>query len=558
MKTEFEPQFSPTPVFSAPSDGTFNCDRLQREQQDALLDLYWQGYHAIYPVFDEADFRRHYESLWDGPQKRRACPLVDIVIALCIHFGSSYMASDTAAVADKPGYGFYLQAQKCLSRNLEEPSLRAVQCYFLSAIYLLAFDQVNSAYMMVGTAVRAAESLGLPYDDPAGEESNLTNPGPRLWTCLTILDTQLALYLGRPFAIQEPQLHSHAGAEPDHIAHLIGPTFSLATPSSINWLRFQYERSRLFQVVREIHTELMTVCEDVLEEIDAPDFYQHPASREKCAQYLSQHLKRLKTWVDEVPEDLKTRRQQGVPFSVDRSHLNISGIDPIWLQRQRLILELEYHSLTIMLTRTFNSFLPTPALGTFSSDNHCILSVNSAVMITNMLHQVVSDTGILTGWYQLVDWQRTAAFALAGFACGYPICTLSPAARKALTRAAAVFEEIGSQDMSKLASNLREKCLERVQAFCTRLGIVTPVTTPADSKEGRSSAETPDESSVPGSYEVMSIGEEGLANFGLDSLLSDSAWAGETPSTLLWGDLMRDLDTGLANSLGHVGVGDSR
>ncbi|KAF4998476.1 hypothetical protein FDECE_11784 [Fusarium decemcellulare] len=548
---DFGSSFPPTPKFSAPSCYPADCNRLQREQQDALLDLYWQGYHAIYPVLDEGDFRSHYDSLWDGPTRRQPCPLVDIVIALCIQFGSSYTASD-AALPEQPGYEFYHQAQRSLGQCLESPCLKTVQCFFLSAVYLLAFGHVNSAYTMVGSAVRVAESLGLQFNDD--EMSDSTKPDSRLWSCLVTLDTKLALYLGRPFAIHESQLYGQPKAQSDQAAQLIGPTFTLAVPSDINWLRFQYERQRLFQTVREIQTELVTVCEDVLGEIDSPDFYQHPSSREKCAQYLSQQLKRLKTWVEELPETLKTPRVQGVPFSVDRSALNLSQTDPLWLQRQRLILELEFHTLTIMLTRTFNSFLPTPALGTFSSDNHCITCVNSAIMVTNMLHQVLSDSEILTGWYQVVSWQRTATFALAGFACGYPICPLSPSARKALNRAAGVFEKVNSQDMVQLAQNLKSKCFEIVQAFCARLGIVTPATTPADQ---HTSPDTADESSVPSTYEVMSIGEEGITNMGLDNIPDDPAWAGDTPGTLLWGDLMRDLDSGLASSLGHIGVTES-
>ncbi|RMJ09932.1 hypothetical protein CDV36_010438 [Fusarium kuroshium] len=554
-KMDFESNFLSAPKFSISPSHAGPSSQLQREQQDALLDLYWQGYHAIHPVLDEADFRRHYETLWHNSLGRKPCPLVDIVMALCIHFGSSYTASDPVALPDQPGYGFYAQSQQLLHHDLETSSLKTVQCYFLSAIYLLALGQVNSAFMMVGSAIRAAESLGLQFghnhDEMSDDEPRSLTPDSRIWTCLTTLDTQLSLYLGRPFGIQDSHVHSMSQPESDQVAQLTGPTFTLADE---NWLHFQYERQRLFNMVREIQTELMVVSEDVLEEIDSPDFYQHPSSREKCAQYLSQQLKRLKAWVEDLPEALKTPRVQGVPFSVDRSALNLSQTEPLWLQRQRLILELDYHALIMMLTRTFNSFLPTPALGTFSSDNHCMTCVNSAIMVTNMLHQVLNDSEILTGWYQVIDWQRTATFALAGFACGYPICPLSPSARKALTRAAGVFERAGSRDMVQLAQTLKRKCLDIVQAFCARLGIVTPANTPADQQ---TSPDTIDESSAPSTYNIMSIGEEALANIGLDNICDDPSWAGETPSALLWGDLMRDLDSGLASSLGHIGVTES-
>ncbi|XEV06036.1 hypothetical protein FSHL1_011323 [Fusarium sambucinum] len=555
IETDLEPK-TPSKSHQSPPSTPSNCDRLQREQQDALLDLYWQGYHAIYPVLEEAAFRQHYDSLWHG-NMRQACPLVDIVIALCIQFGSSYTANDTLVMPDQPGYDFYLQAQQSLNSSLEAPTFILVQCYFLSAIYLLAFKQTNSAYMMMRSAVSAAESLGLQFDDnDSGTQVNTdirsTSVGPRLWRCLVTLDTQISLDLGRPFAVADIQPQDQAEPESDEVAQLAGPNFDFSG-SFINWLRFVHERQSLFRIAREIHTELVAVVEGSLEEIQQTDFYQHPASREKCAKYLSEQLKRLKAWVEELPESLKTPRVQGVPFSVDRSKLNLSQTDPLWLQRQRLVLELDYHSLAIMLTRTFNSFLPTPALGTFNSDNHCITSVNSGIMMTLMLQQILSGSEILAGFFQVVGWQRTATFALAGFACGYPICPLSPIARKTLPRAARVFEIAGSREDAQLADNLKTKCFEIVQVFCTRIGIATPATTPADTDKD---VESVDEPMEPSSYQVMSIGEEGLANAGFDNIMDNELWATDSPGGLLWGDLMKDLDSGLASSLGHFGVRD--
>ncbi|KAF4343130.1 transcription factor [Fusarium beomiforme] len=413
---------------------------------------------------------------------------------------------------------------------------------------------------MIRSAVAAAESLGLQLDDDgydngiqAREGPASTKTGPRLWRCLVTLDTQISLHLGRPFAISDPHLYERDDPESNATAEVAGPNFTLSQSSGINWLRFHHERQKLFRITREIQSELAIVIENVLLEMDQPDFYQHPSSREKCAKYLFEQLKPLKSWVEELPASLKTPRVQGVPFSVDRSPLDLSQTDPLWLQRQRLVLELDYHCLVIMLTRTFNSFLPTPALGTFNSDNHCITCVNSGIMVTNMLHQLSRDSGILAGCFQVFDWQRTATFALAGFSCGYPICPMSPTARKTLTLAARVFEMIGSQTGMQLSNNLKAKCLELVQAFSARLGLTTPATTPASNHK---SPETSDSTVEPSSYQVMSIGEEALYNAGFGAVFNEEMWAADTPGGLLWGDLLKDLDSGLVSSLGQVGVDD--
>ncbi|EMT60986.1 hypothetical protein FOC4_g10012277 [Fusarium odoratissimum] len=451
-KSSFETNVLSSPKLPATSS-PLNCDRLQREQQDALLDLYWQGYHAIYPVIEEAAFRQLYDSLWSDNTTRQAGPL--------------------------PGFDFYLQAQQALVQDLDYPSLQSAQCYFLSAVYLLALNKENSAYMMIRSAVAAAESLGLQFDGDGNETqdnegSTCTKTGSRLWRCLVTLDTQVSLHLGRPFAISEPHLYEREHPESDSIAQLAGPNFTLSQSSGINWLRFQHERQGLFQIIREIHTELARVMENVLSEIDQPDFYQHPSSREKCAKYLYEQLKRLKAWVEKLPGSLKTPR----------------------------------------LSR---------------------------------------DSGILAGCFQVFDWQRTATFALAGFSCGYPICPMSPTARKTLTLAARVFEIFGSKGGVQLTNSLKIKCLELVEAFRARLGLATPATTPASNQK---SPETLDTVVEPSSYQIMSVGEEALYNAGFDATLNEDMWTVDTPSGLLWGDLLKDLDSGLVSSLGQVGVDD--
>lgn len=305
--------------------------------------------------------------------------------------------------------------------------------------------------MMSGSAVRAAESLGLQFshdhDHMSEGEPRSSTPDSTLWACLIALNTQLSLDLGRPFAIPDSEVYGLSQPESDQAAQLTGPTFTLA---DVNWLRFQYERQRLIQMAREIQTELLTMSNDILKEIGSPDFCQHPSSREKCAQCFSKQLKQLKAWAQELPVAPKTPPVQGITFSVDRSAMDLGQTEHIRLQRQCLVLELDYHTLVIMITRTFNSSSRTPVLGTFSSDNHCITCVNSTIMVTIMPHKVLDDSEILTGWYQVVDWQRMANFAIAGFACGYPICLLSPTARRVLARALEVFEKAGTRDIVQL------------------------------------------------------------------------------------------------------------
>lgn len=549
-KMDLAPAPNTNGLITPPWDAITNSGRLQRQQQDVLLDLYWQGYHAIYPILDEARFRKHYNSLWESPALRKDCPLVDSALALCIHFGSTYMSygSCNADISKIPGREFYLRAQCYLSQNLEVQSLVTVQCYFLNAIYLQATCQANSAHAMVGNAIQVAQSLGLQHEAVIAEPiegSGLDESGKKLWDCLVMLDIQLSLHLGRPFAIRDLQPEDR-GPEPDQRAETVGPAFALGPDFGINWLSFQYERRRLFEVVREIYEEFYAVCEGVLSKIDAPDFYQHPASREQCAKFLFEQSKKLKKWAQELPEGLKTRRQNGIPMSIDRSPLNLCHSDPLWLQRQRLVLELEYHNFSIILRRPFISFLPNPALGTLSSDNHCLMVGNFAMTVTNILHQVMKDTDILTGWYQVPDWQHNAVFGLAGFACGYPICPLSPSMRRTIPTAAVVFDAVGATEKADLANKLRDRSFQILKDFGERIGIPNLITTPSPSGSGESTS-TNVQSPVNTGLSMMGIGDRTVPNTGgFSGIDTENLWMADSPpATLLWGDLMMDLGTEL-------------
>lgn len=75
-----------TPTVAKPENDAIAADRLNRSQQDFLVDLYWLWYHPIYPIINEDEFGTLYNATWHERTgvARRPSPLVDIVIALCI------------------------------------------------------------------------------------------------------------------------------------------------------------------------------------------------------------------------------------------------------------------------------------------------------------------------------------------------------------------------------------------------------------------------------------------------------------------------------------------
>jgi hypothetical protein len=68
-------------------------DFLTHTQEDCFLSLCWRTDHCAFPILNEANFKIHHGSLRvDFPAlgtSRHLSPLVDIVLAICIQYGTA-------------------------------------------------------------------------------------------------------------------------------------------------------------------------------------------------------------------------------------------------------------------------------------------------------------------------------------------------------------------------------------------------------------------------------------------------------------------------------------
>jgi hypothetical protein len=82
------------------------------------------------------------------------------------------------------------------------------------------------------------------------------------------------------------------------------------------------------------------------EPLQGHSIWDDPQALESHAELLQLHARSLDQWVNELPRALKTSRQENsISFSTDGTKLDIEPFAPVWLQLQRLNLELMYHNL---------------------------------------------------------------------------------------------------------------------------------------------------------------------------------------------------------------------
>jgi hypothetical protein len=159
---------------------------------------------------------------------------------------------------------------------------------------------------------------------------------------------------------------------------------------------------------------------------------------------MGSEVRAMFDWVQNVPRSLKNQRKgSGEPFSTDRTPLNLNPASPLWLQRQRLLLEIIYHHLQLSILRTFIRFPPRGASLTPLSDGHGIAALNHAVVLTNILSQVLSETDLLSGWTPAFQYQWDAAVCILAFVLANPVCPPTRASRKVLPAAFRNLDTLG-------------------------------------------------------------------------------------------------------------------
>ncbi|KAF2181437.1 hypothetical protein K469DRAFT_740845 [Zopfia rhizophila CBS 207.26] len=464
------------------SDDAINT--LSRSQEDFFLNLYWQSYHCLFPVLDEAAFTEHYDSLWSDQSSntqpfRRQSALVDITLALCMQYGTAFLGAgderttstdvnpDDASIA---GSGFYARCQKILYYELEAPTIATLQCHILLTLYLLNASFMNTAHSILATAVRLAHILVLHHDPPKDLPKSVRSLRRRIWWSLFFLERRLSMETGRPSLIQL-SICSCEVSGGDPAQDMLAGTQLLSEYEDISWLSYHGQSVQLVTASSAIQTALAEKESEILSLSHLRNIYDDPKAVETLASFLNSKLKPIHIWRENIPATLKNARQGSAdPFSTHRSALHTDLSVPLWLQRQRVLLVLLYHHTMMTLFRPFHRFPPVSTSTTPLSDNHSISCLNHAIAITSIIHQVTSETDILNGWYEALRMQWDATLCILGFILANPVCPPTPSARKMSQTAITIFSNLSSNcafaaSAAEVAKSLNRHAVQLADKF---------------------------------------------------------------------------------------------
>ncbi|RAH64727.1 uncharacterized protein BO66DRAFT_475631 [Aspergillus aculeatinus CBS 121060] len=437
--------------------GLAEVEDLSREQEEHFLVLLWQAYHWMYPIVAEEEFRQYYDSLWagsNGQSPRQPSVLVDSLLAVCMQYGSTFLADDEVMADGETAsqtshfttaaHAFYRRSQRVLMENLEHPSIRSLQSHIYCIIYLYNTANLDTAHALLGLAIRAAHILRINIRSLESTPQASQELHSRIWWTLYQLDSQISMTLGRQPLIDPAEVGCAMPQDSSDAVQLSATVLVSPPDEDISWLSFHVQHIRLTAAARGIYTAFSARCTELLQARKIQDIHEDPATMESLAGFLGDKIRVMYEWGQNVPRSLKNpRKGSGEAFCTDRTPLNLNPASPLWLQRQRLLLEVMYHHLQMANFRPFIRFPPRGASLTPLSDSHSIAALNHAVVVTLILNQVLSETDLLCGWTAAFQYQWDATICILSFVLANPVCPPTPAARKILPTALRTLEKLG-------------------------------------------------------------------------------------------------------------------
>ncbi|KAL2128285.1 hypothetical protein VTI74DRAFT_9386 [Chaetomium olivicolor] len=378
-----------------------------RRQADNLMELYWHYVDTLYPFLDRDKWRRRYASLFAGTalgtDERIFVSTLNIIFALSTQLIESLQPEQR----DSASRVYFQRAQALLRLSLWEPgSLELVQCLLLMSQYLQATSNAHQTWMVVGTAVRTAQSLGLHLPETS---SGIADPAERelvrrLWHGCVLMDRMVSMTHGRPPMI----LHQHASAVP----------LPLSSDSERQREGLDDEQIRVSFFVQSVQLyeiiHLSIIAFYLTNEVDTSSEPNPQGSREKDLETLLRLDSALEMWEQGLPPHLC--------FATVQDSEN--GI----CKRQAVILRLRFLQARLLLLRptmarfcldqpASNSAQPVPTGGLASRvvqqvASLCVATAQEVVSVLARFEAHDGTVGLLPAWWYRLYFVYSAATIL--------------------------------------------------------------------------------------------------------------------------------------------------
>lgn len=201
--------------FSLPFGSRYTHLLPDQKTARVLVNAFFIHTHGLLQIFDREQFLEALDRCYTDPLSTEPpwlC-LLNLIFAIGLTMATPLSGSSDALIVDKlrsehldRAEVFYLNAKSLNDpmTGFEDQDFWSVQALLLMSFYMLAKSKRNTAFALLGMAVRSAQALGLHREETMvifglDEQKARKN----LWRSLFVIDRLLSCSLGRPTAISE-------------------------------------------------------------------------------------------------------------------------------------------------------------------------------------------------------------------------------------------------------------------------------------------------------------------------------------------------------------------
>ncbi|KAK7430723.1 hypothetical protein QQZ08_002767 [Neonectria magnoliae] len=162
-----------------------------RRQADHLMKLYWFYVDPLYPFLDKQRWTCAYNAIFAGTaidfDERTFVATLNIVLAL----STQLHESQTLEQREQSSNAYFRRAQDLLPMSpWDSGSLELVQCLLVTSQYLQSTHHPHQTWMLVGSAIRTAQSLGLHLPETSADRPDVGEREllRRIWYGCVLMD----------------------------------------------------------------------------------------------------------------------------------------------------------------------------------------------------------------------------------------------------------------------------------------------------------------------------------------------------------------------------------
>ncbi|XWW94035.1 hypothetical protein V2A60_001977 [Cordyceps javanica] len=175
-----------------------------RRLADDLMRTYWLYIDPLYPFLNRSNWQDRYSRLFAGEPLDTDESVFMASLNIVFALSTQLQEGQDATVRNDTSQDYFQRAQALVDVTIWDPgSVEVVQYLLITSQYLQSTNSPHQTWMVVGLAVRTAQSLGLHLPETSAAKSPISERElyRKLWHGCVLMDRMVALTHGRPAMI---------------------------------------------------------------------------------------------------------------------------------------------------------------------------------------------------------------------------------------------------------------------------------------------------------------------------------------------------------------------